>query len=379
MMGIKKRQLLLFFFCFCLILVYYNCGGGDGGGTAAFDDNGGSTNNDGGNNGGNKGDIEVNSVVPDVIENEEELYLCFTANTAGSTVSTSVFFGTLGRIPSLEWSYDGENWNPFIIGDTIVVLENKKDKVYLRGDNNYFSGYGFNEHDIYDCTIINFSLTGSIAASGNIMSLVDKSLQSKTIPCDYCFTNLFLLCSSLTRAPVLPAINLTNNCYDSMFTGCFNLAKAPELPATKLADHCYYNMFANCRNLIEVPSLPATTLKDYCYCNMFTNCFCLTKAPELPATTLADSCYYAMFMNCAITDAPILPAITLARYCYAVMFNGCSNLTNITAYFNAWSPADATDEWVNCVADSGTFKCPNSLPNTRGVNNIPSAWVKQNL
>lgn len=38
----------------------------------------------------------------------------------------------------------------------------------------------------------------------------------------------------------LDGIALAGNCYDNMFSGCTSLTKAPALPATALADYCYY-------------------------------------------------------------------------------------------------------------------------------------------
>ena len=86
-------------------------------------------------------------------------------------------------------------------------------------------------------------MTGRIAASGNVNSLLEEdeatartmSLAGK----NNCYINMFKECSSLTTAPELPATTLANNCYDSMFKGCKSLTQAPELPATTLANGCY--------------------------------------------------------------------------------------------------------------------------------------------
>ena len=50
-----------------------------------------------------------------------------------------------------------------------------------------------------------------------------------------------------------------------MFTGCSSLTKAPELPATELKEGCYLNMFNECTSLIQAPELPATVLDNSCY------------------------------------------------------------------------------------------------------------------
>ena len=57
-------------------------------------------------------------------------------------------------------------------------------------------------------------------------------------------------------------------------------------------------MFRNCSSLTKAPSLPATTLASYCYRGMFYGCTGLTTAPSLPATKLAYECYRLMFSGC---------------------------------------------------------------------------------
>lgn len=45
--------------------------------------------------------------------------------------------------------------------------------------------------------------------------------------------------------------------------------------------------------------------------------------------------------------------------------------------FTAWNPSNATTSWLNNVAASGTFTCPNTLPDTpRDENHIPVGWTK---
>ena len=70
---------------------------------------------------------------------------------------------------------------------------------------------------------------------------------------------MFSDCSSLTKAPELPATTLANYCYDSMFNDCNSLAKAPELPATTLANYCYSSMFRFCGKLRYIKAMFTTT------------------------------------------------------------------------------------------------------------------------
>ncbi len=306
--------------------------------------------------------------------------LCFTAEEAGSEVW---YVNEMNNAPDVQYSVDGgRTWN-VLAPEEHVVLTSVGDKVYLRGDNP--SGFS-HERDRSALDLImpgiytHFGMTGSIAASGSVMSLIDEVGETTEIPnenCFYklfeecfsliqapelsattlkksCYESMFSQCTSLTRAPALPATKMADRCYDSMFRLCLNLTEAPQLPATELASSCYSSMFNYCESLVTTPELPATQLANACYASMFSGCTSLTeapkliattlsdecyrwmfsectslrKAPELPATTLAHACYVGMFSKCiSLTDAPELPATTLADYCYGNMFNGCYNLT----------------------------------------------------
>ena len=213
-------------------------------------------------------------------------YLCFTAEQAGSTVAMAVY-GTPTKGQAFETSTDGVVWSVFTPGTTTITLATVGDKVYFRGDNTTVS----ESTSIY----YKFVMSGKIAASGNIMSLLDKTCQSTTISNVYCYRYMFNGCANLTTAPALPAATLANYCYSNMFNGCTNLMTAPALPATTLANSCYSSMFNGCTSLTTAPALPATTLANSCYNSMFYKCTSLTTAPALPATTLANNCYYRMF------------------------------------------------------------------------------------
>ena len=216
-------------------------------------------------------------------------YLCFTAEKAMSTVAMAVN-GTPTKGQAFETSTDGTNWSVFTPGTTKITLANAGDKVYFRGDNTTVSES--------NATYYKFVMSGKIAASGNIMSLLDKTCQSTIISNDCCYWYMFNGCRSLITAPALPATTLARNCYTEMFRGCTSLTTAPALPATTLTSGCYISMFYGCTSLTTAPALPATKLAGRCYCGMFQDCTSLTTAPELPATTLVNFCYQSMFSGC---------------------------------------------------------------------------------
>ena len=290
-------------------------------------------------------------------------YLCFTAEEAGSTVAMKVN-GSPTKGQAFETSTDGTNWSVFTPGTTTITLANAGDKVYFRGDNTTVS----ESPSIY----YKFVMSGKIAASGNIMSLLDKTCQSTIISNYYCFRRMFNGCTSLTTAPALPATTLASNCYNSMFEGCTSLTTAPALPATTLAGACYSNMFYNCTSLTTAPALPATTLTQSCYFYMFNGCRSLTTAPALPATTLAGACYFYMFNGCrSLTTAPALPATTLKDNCYNSMFEGCTSLQVYSSsgigHTEAWRiPTSGRASYYESQSNM-FYNCPGSYKTTSSV------------
>ena len=302
----------------------------------------------------------MNNLIKLLIGKKHVQPLTFTAVQANSTVKLNVV-GSL-TLSTIKYNV-GSGWLPYTI-NTTITLTNIGDKVQFKNTINSLStdtsNYAF------------FEMTGEIAGSGNVQSLLNFSKNTFA----YCFVYLFYNCSSLVTAPELPAKTLAANCYQAMFRGCTSLEAAPELPASILTYACYYEMFRGCTSLEAAPELTATTLADSCYIGMFGYCSSLVTAPELPVTTLAPKCYWGMFSFCtALTKAPVLPATTLVANCYYYMFNGCNHLTELNVGFTEWNDSiHATDNWVNGVSASGTFMKPPELTEEHSSSRIPIGW-----
>ena len=272
---------------------------------------------------------------------------------------------------TVEYSTNHNAWT--VWNGTEISSVDKK--LYLRGSGNT---------KFYTSKGVRFVLSARAACSGNIQTLLEYSNPPTSISAEYCYNSMFRGCTSLTKAPELPATTLATYCYYYMFAGCKSLTQAPELPVTTLVDKCYGNMFNSCTSLTTSPALPATTLADSCYNGMFYGCTNLTQAPALPATTLASYCYNFMFFNCtSLTQAPELPATTLASYCYNGMFYNCTKLkistTQSSEYTTAWRiPSSGTisstaSGWNTDMLSgtSGTFTSDPSINTT-----YYGAWTK---
>ena len=247
--------------------------------------------------------------------------LCFTAKQSYSTIQLTKV-GSPSDI-NLQTSTNGSSWTPYNIGDVITV-PNAGGKVYFAA---VVSNYTIasSPSDFYK-----FVTTGEFEASGNVNSLLEEDP---------------------------------------------NIARTMRLEGRQF---CYVCLFSGTA-LTTAPELPATTLAYGCYAMMFQNCSLLTQAPVLPTEYLADFCYYYMFENCtSLTEAPELPAYQLIESCYAYMFQGCTSLNYVKVWFDNWMQ-NATDNWLNDVAATGTFVCPSTLlgntsEDLRSTSTVPSSW-----
>lgn len=166
--------------------------------------------------------------------------LCFTANTAGSTIKLKKT-STLSNA-TLETSTDWATRTTYTFWD-IITLSNVWDKLYWRNTSTTTTGFSTGTNTYYQ-----FIMTGSINGSWDVTSLINKNC-TDTLVWNYCFYNLFASCDALITPPKLLATGLTEHCYYYMFHNCNYLEKIPELPAITLYRSCYYGMFQGCTKI----------------------------------------------------------------------------------------------------------------------------------
>ena len=302
---------------------------------------------------------EMNEVLEEYLQNQLLTRTPFyiEAVAANSAVKIGPNKTVSSNNLTLKYSTDNSTWNDYTLDD-VIQLPNVGDRVYFKGNNTTTDID--KTADAYNAV----QCSGTVNAGGNIISLLDKSMLSKTLYEDYTFYKLFALAgNTLVDASKLqlPATRLAHVCYSDMFNGCTSLSAAPELPATKLSNKCYANMFSGCTSLTTAPELPATILGDRCYGSMFDGCTSLSAAPELPATTVKDYSYSGMFSGCtALTTAPELPATNVAYNCYSTMFKNCSALTTPPAALSAATLADNcyTQMFYGCTSLSAAPELP---------------------
>lgn len=182
------------------------------------------------------------SDVPSLVEKQIRptyKYLCFTANSAGSTVKLQKTWSPTSV--TLETSTDWETRTTYTFGSTIT-LSNTWDKVYWRNTSETDTWFSTNNSAYYQ-----FVMSWSIAASWDIWYLLNKN--STFTVSNYAFRYLFKDCTALTTPPRLPAVVIWQQCYNNMFSWCTNLEALPALPAPALKNYCYGWIFYNCSKI----------------------------------------------------------------------------------------------------------------------------------
>ena len=264
-----------------------------------------------------EGWTRVNEEAPAVDDITKPLTLKATQD--GSTVTLTRYGSPSG---AFQTSRDGGNtWADYTINTAITL--NIGDEVSFRAKSDRTSSN--NEFSYFY-----FRMTGKIEAWHNVMSLYRTN--------DFATYN-----------------TTVNFAFFYLFNGCTSLTKAPILPATTLGERCYRYMFSGCKSLTKAPVLPATTLRERCYSSMFSNCQSLTKSPALPATTLAKACY-------------------------EYMFSGCQSLKEVRISATK-TATEALTDWLKDVSATGDFYCdPNAtIFPTDSASGIPAGWTRRNI
>lgn len=145
---------------------------------------------------------------------------------------------------TLEYSLDNKEWNTFNT-TTSINLESGK-KMYVRG---ILSG---------DNTLLastRFKIIGNVSLDGDCRYIWNYKNPDAPLK-KHCGNSIFRDCTGITSVGnILPSLELVEYCYYQMFQGCTSLQKAPELPAPTLVNMCYYSMFNGCNNFNYIKCL----------------------------------------------------------------------------------------------------------------------------
>lgn len=214
-------------------------------------------------------------------------YLCFCANNNSCSISiesrkeNGVKSTAVSEYPSIEYSRDKKTWIALTFNSSETInIGNTGDKIFLRGNNpNGLSMISTESEDEY--VYSNFTMRGSISASGNIQTLLDQTGSRKDVP-ERGFAFLFRDCDALISAPNLPATTLSYECYARMFMQS-SIVEAPELPAKTLCMRCYVEMFSLCESLTRVGKMAVENMAEQACEAMYSACSSLRTLPKINA------------------------------------------------------------------------------------------------
>lgn len=260
-------------------------------------------------------------------------YLSFTDTSGAANRFALSRVGVASSLPdvSIEYSFDKTNWQTWVEENatrTLTIPANGT--VYLRGTN---SGFNISSDD----DRYTFGSSGSVAAGGDIVSLVSADGTATALPNYFC-RGMFKGMTTLTKAPAIGVLTLGASSCRCMFDGCTNLTDVSLVDFSNITlgnASCYW-MFRNCTSITATPPLNVTTTQNTCCFGMFTGCSSMTTAANvhLNATSLSNYAYGEMFRDCSslvtfpsFTSSPL----TLATQSLASMFQGCTSMTTAPA------------------------------------------------
>ena len=289
-------------------------------------------------------------------------YLSFTDQ---SNAANTLTLSRVGSNPSalgnvyVEYSFDKSTWTPWTeSSNTRTLTIPANGTVYLRGNNQSFNINS--DDDRYT-----FGSSGSVAAGGDIVSLVSADGTATALPNYFC-RGMFKGMTTLTKAPAIGVLTLGTSSCRCMFDGCTNLTDvslndfssvtlgngscywmfrntaitaAIPLTVTSTQNTCCYGMFTGCSSMTTAANvhLNAVSLSNYAYGEMFRDCSSLVTAPSFTQSVIAlngDQCLSGTFRGCtSLTAAPAInigSIISGARFVCATMFYGCTSLVDVS-------------------------------------------------
>lgn len=236
------------------------------------------------------------------------------------------------------------------------------------------SGYFSSSTEYYT-----FKMTGSIGCSGDLKALIGGSTQNEFRP--YSLYRVFKDCATLRAAPEIPACWLDEHAMEEAFMGCTGLTYLPGIPKlVRLRDYSCKNMYKGCTGATGAGDIePIDTWisqSTYTFQGMYEGCTGLTYAPAVHSRTSYEGLCYQMFKGCTSLQHASVWFESLATTCCYQMFQGCTALNHVNAGFMAWN-GNATYQWLDNTAPTGTFIGVASLDTTKSSSTVPTGWIFQ--
>ena len=262
-------------------------------------------------------------------------YLCFEATGATNVRLNKYYYPD----PiDMEYSTDKKTWIPYTwdsvqgawgIYEGAKITLKRGDKIWWRGNNDHFSKGIVGDYNYR----YQFTSDGKIRVSGVLMSLLDKTCNSVTIPTSYCFINLFSVIYAL-------------------FTSDF------KIQALYYKTHCFESMFGGSSTYFEKIPVFKGEVQQYCFNRLFMN-------SNIESIDLTD-----VFPNMEVSNN------SGCAYACNEIFSGCKRLKHIKVNFNNWFSRRQFSLWLEEASSTGVFECPSALDcSTRDASHVPAGWT----
>ncbi len=300
-------------------------------------------------------------------------YLKFTAQEASTIALVKV--GNPVDV-SLVTSLNGAPWQAYTTGNTISLNEGDELRMRAATVNNTLAANVNNYH--------NFVMTGKVAASGDLQSLIDSTLHNRVAGN---MRNLFQNCTALVEPPyssattwvgendglykgsgIVRAMKITalycnRSSFDEWYMGCTALVDASPMDCTQLQPQLPTSFNATfreiCRGCSALTSPPKITIDNnsahvyYCFKSAFLGCTALVDASDIKIVNCqyGGQAFNSMFYGCTslVTPPDFGNLVRNSTYGYEFRecFSGCTSL--ITAP-TIDLDADASSCFLGCTA-----------------------------
>lgn len=165
---------------------------------------------------------------------------------------------------------EGLFWEDHNFNETTEIVLQAGQTICLRGTSTLYNGYKDSPGPVPL-----FRASALCYLSGDMMSLMyedDTFTNKRTAVVTDAFNSIFKNTSWIDIAEdaplILSAATLESKCYKNMFAGCTSLTRAPVLPAKKMVTQCYNNMFNSCSNLSYIKCLARESMNaSQCFQN----------------------------------------------------------------------------------------------------------------
>ena len=232
------------------------------------------------------------------------------------------------------------------------------------------------------------------------------------------FARMFKDCVSLEKIPTLQKTKISHGDFQNVFNSCVSLKEAILPGFIENTSFSFYNRptisniyngtFDRCVSLEKINGFyPNLKTVSKIYYDMFKYCVSLKEICELNVSPVEQS-YVNMFYGCKSLTSAVLKFNEVGKQgsdgtlsSCSQMFKNCSNLNNVEVEFTDWNNkykytgADVesiitngsklsilpTYNWMDNVAEDGTFVCYTQLPHSTEYLNNPTfiPWGKVSL